>query len=80
MKLKHLKSKSVINVYNGKFLGYITDVFISLPKGNIESLIIKQPFLKRIFGLVASYSKYIINWENIISIGKDVILVNIIEN
>lgn len=79
MKLKHLKSKSVINVYNGNFLGYISDVIISLPSGNIESLIVKQSFFKRIINFMNS-NKYIISWNNIVSIGKDVILVNIIEN
>ncbi len=79
MKLKHLKKKSIINVYNGNFLGYIKDVNVSLHSGNIESLIIKLPFFKK-FNSSLKYSKTIILWENIVSIGKDVILVNIIEN
>ena len=77
MKLKHLKKKSVVNVYNGNFIGYITDIIISLPEGNIETLIVKHTFFKR---LANANSKTIINWENIVSIGKDVILVNIIDN
>ena len=80
MKLKHLKRKSVINVYNGNFLGYTNDVLISLPSGNIESLIVKQSLFKRIKNFMNSNNKYIISWNNIVSIGKDVILVNIIEN
>lgn len=79
MKLKHLKKKSIINVYNGNFLGYIKDVNVSLPNGNIESLIVKLSFFKR-FNSSIKYNKTIILWENIVSIGKDVILVNIIEN
>lgn len=80
MKLKHLKNKSVINVYDGNFLGYITDIIVSLPEGNIESLIVRPSFIKRIVYSLLSNNKYIINWQNIVSIGKDVILVNIIEN
>lgn len=80
MKLKHLKRKSVINVYNGNFLGYIRDIIISLPKGNIESLIVKQSLFKRIINFMNANNKFIISWNNIVSIGKDVILVNIIEN
>lgn len=79
MKLKHLKKKSIINVYNGNFLGYIKDVNVSLPNGNIESIIVKLPFFKRVNSSL-KYNKTIILWENIVSIGKDVILVNIIEN
>ena len=77
MKLKHLKKKSVVNVYNGNFIGYIIDVIVSLPEGNIESLIVKDSFFK---SLLSIKNKTVINWENIVSIGKDVILVNIIDN
>lgn len=79
MKLKHLKKKSIINVYNGNFLGYISDIVISLPSGNVETLVVKQLLFKRIINFMNN-NKYIISWNNIVSIGKDVILVNIIEN
>ena len=80
MKLKHLKNKSVINVYDGNFLGYITDIDVALPEGNVDSLIVKQSLFKRMFKSMSYSGKYIIRWNNIVSIGKDVILVNIIEN
>lgn len=80
MKLKHLKKRSVINVYNGNYLGHVSDVVLTLPEGNIESLIIKQSFLKRIVYSLSYKNKTIIYWNNIVSIGKDVILVNIIDN
>ena len=79
MKLAHLKKRSVVNMYNGNFLGYISDVIISFPTGNIETLIVRTNILKRITNIF-SLNKIYINWENIISIGKDVILVNIIDN
>lgn len=79
MKLSHLKRKSVVNVYNGNFLGYISDIIVSFPNGDIETLIVKSNLLKRITNIFIS-NKIYINWENIISIGKDVILVNIIDN
>ena len=74
MKLSHLKRRSVINIYNGYFMGYISDIIISLPSGNIETLIVKPNLLKRITGFFS------VSWSNIVSIGKDVILVNIIDN
>ena len=80
MKLKHLKKRSVINVYNGNYIGYIVDVIVSLPDGNIESLVVKPSLYRRIIYSLSRSSKTIINWNNIVSIGKDVILVNIIDN
>jgi YlmC/YmxH family sporulation protein len=80
VKLTQLKKKRVINIYNGNLLGYIKDVIVSFPNGNIETLIIK----KFSFNLVKSFfslnGKLYVSWNNIVSIGKDVILVNIIDN
>jgi YlmC/YmxH family sporulation protein len=80
VKLAHLKKRRVINVYNGNFMGYISDIIIAFPNGNIETLIVKPNFIKRITGFFSINSKIYISWSNIISIGKDVILVNIIDN
>ena len=80
MKLNHLKKKGVINVYNGNFIGYITDIVISLPEGSVDSLIVKPTLFKRIMYSLTYKNKTIISWSNIVSIGKDVILVNIIDN
>ena len=78
MKLAHLKKRQVINVYNGQFIGYIKDIIISFPSGNIETLIVQQNFLKRITSFFSINNKIYVEWSEIISIGKDVILVNII--
>lgn len=80
MKLAHLKKKSVVNIYNGNFLGYISDIILEFPNGNVETLIVKVNFIKRIKNFFLSNNKIYIQWDNIISIGKDVILVNIIDN
>lgn len=79
MRLAQLKKRGVINIYNGNFMGYIYDIIISFPTGNIKTLVIKQNFLKRIFSFFSINNKSYIPWDNIISIGKDVILVNIID-
>ena len=80
MKLKHLKRRSVINVYDGNYIGYIVDIVITLPSGNIESLIVKPSLYRRFVYCLSRNNRTIINWNNIVSIGKDVILVNIIDN
>ena len=80
MKLAHLKKKSVINIYNGNFIGYIKDIIIAFPDGNIQTLIVKPSLTKKIMSIFSISSKVYVSWDNIISIGKDVILVNIIDN
>lgn len=80
MKLIQLKKKRIINIYNGNFLGYIKDVIISFPNGNIETLIVKPKSLNFIKSFFSINYKLYISWSNIVSIGKDVILVNIIDN
>ena len=80
MKLRHLKKRSVINIYNGNFIGYITDINITFPEGKINSLIVQPPLIKRMLNSLFYNNKMIVNWNNIVSIGKDVILVNIIDN
>ena len=80
MKLSYLKKRSVINTYNGNFLGYISDVIIEFPNGNIETLVVRPNIFKRIIGIFSIGNKIYVSWQNIISIGKDVILVNIIDN
>lgn len=80
MRLKALKKRKVINIYNGNFIGCISDVVVELPTGNIESLIVRLPFFQRLKSSLVKTDKIIVNWEYIVSIGKDVILVNIIDN
>ena len=79
MNYKSLTRKAVINTYNGLFLGYITDVILSFPSGNIEYIIVKLPLFKRILSSFMHSGKFKIHFNNLISIGKDVILVNIID-
>ena len=78
MKLAHLKKRQVINVYNGQFIGYIKDIVISFPNGNIETIIVQPNIFKRIAAFFSINNKIYVEWPQIISIGKDVILVNII--
>lgn len=80
MKFANLKKRSVINIHNGMFVGYISDIIISFPDGGIQTLIVKPKLIKRILGFFSINNKRYIEWNNIVRIGKDVILVNIIDN
>ncbi|HWQ79150.1 MAG TPA: YlmC/YmxH family sporulation protein [Anaerovoracaceae bacterium] len=71
-----LKNKEVINIYDGKSLGFVYDIEINLEKGTIEGIIVpaQKSFLS-FFGW--RDSDYIIKWKDIKRIGDDVILVDV---
>lgn len=72
-----LRQKEVINVIDGKRLGYVYDVEIDLMEGKIVSIII--PGDSKILGLFGKNTDYIIPWNNIKKIGMDIIIVEMNE-
>ncbi len=68
-----LKQREVINIVDAERLGYVYDVDIEFETGRILSLII--PRRKGFLGTFFGRSDYIIPWENIVAVGKDIILV-----
>lgn len=71
-----LKSKEVINIYDGKSLGFVYDIEVNLEKGIIEGIII--PAQKSFFSFFSRGDKdYVIKWKDIKRIGDDVILVDV---
>lgn len=78
MKISDFQSKDVINIVDGKKLGYINDIELDLRQGRIESIVIPQ--VTRLFGIFGSAGAEItIPWRNIVKIGADVVLVRIDE-
>ncbi len=75
MKTSELRQREVINIVDGKRLGYVTDLDIDLEKGMIKSIII--PGHSKIFSLFSKSGDYVIPWEQIKTIGSDVILVEL---
>ncbi|HHX23436.1 MAG: YlmC/YmxH family sporulation protein [Tepidanaerobacteraceae bacterium] len=75
MKTSDLRQREVINITDGKRLGFVTDLDIDLEKGVITSLII--PGQSKVFGLFSRGGDYIIPWNQIKRIGSDVILVEL---
>ena len=69
MRLEELKQREVINISDGKRLGFISDAEIS--EGNVTALIL--PYSAQIFGKKYEYT---IPWDSIICLGNDTILVN----
>lgn len=73
MYLSDLQKKSIINIYNGKNLGKITDMYFN-EEGNITEFTIQKRF--KIFKII---NKTILKISEIKTIGEDVILVDIKE-
>lgn len=76
MRLSELQDKDIISIIDGKKIGNIVDINISL-EGNIDSLIVEKT--KFIISRFSNNSEIEIKWSNIDKVGKDVILVNIKE-
>lgn len=69
-----LRQKEVINISDGKRLGFVSDVEINLEDGKLEAIVL--PGSGRIFGIIGKDSELIIPWEKIKKIGEDIILVD----
>ncbi len=71
------RQKEVINVNDGRRLGFVSDVEIDLEQGKIEAIVL--PGVARLFGLLGKDSEFMIPWEKIVRIGEDIILVDLDE-
>ena len=72
--LTSLTEKQVVNLCDGKILGYIVDFKIDICNGRLTAIII--PGEGGIFGF-KKCTDIIIPWEKICKIGKDTIIVDI---
>ncbi|WP_138414989.1 YlmC/YmxH family sporulation protein [Aquibacillus sediminis] len=71
--LTELQIKDIIMVEDGKKLGNITDLEIDVDKGKILQLVIGTK--GKMMGLFGKEEEIVIPWENVMTIGSDVILV-----
>ena len=69
------KHKEVVNITNGKRLGYVQDVCADLESGTITSIIV--PGSNKILNIFNQSNDIVIPWQNIKCIGDDLILVEI---
>lgn len=77
MKKKGLdfKHKEVINIKDGKRLGFVQDVCADLDSGNITSIIVPGSY--KMLNIFSAGNEITIPWENVKCIGEDIILVEI---
>ena len=69
------KHKEVINITDGKILGYVQDVTADLESGTITSIIV--PGSNKPFNIFQSSQDIVIPWNKIRCIGEDIILVEL---
>lgn len=73
--LSEMREKEVINIRDGSRLGMIYDFEMDLKKGEVVSIIIPGP--GKIMGIFGKDNDIIINWNKIVKIGEDIILVDL---
>lgn len=75
IKASDLRKREVVNVDDGKRLGFVSDLELNVSEGCINAIIVPGP--GRFFGLFGGERDYIIPWQKIVKIGSDVILVEV---
>ncbi len=70
-----LHCKEVICVDGGQRLGFVSDVEVEVPQGQICAIIVPGPC--RFFNFFGRRDDYIIPWKCIKRIGPDIILVDV---
>ena len=72
---ENIKNKEVINIHDGKSMGFVYDIEINLKEGRIEGIVLpgERGFLN-LFG--RDNEEFLIKWKNVKTIGDDVILVD----
>ena len=73
-KISDVREKEIINIYDGKRLGYVNDVEINMETGMIEAIVVPSP--NRIKGLFSKAGDTVIPWPEIVRFGEDVILID----
>ncbi len=69
MSASELRKREVIDAGTAERLGFVYDMDIDFESGKIESIIVPKKFL------IFKRHEYVIPWENIVAISKEIILV-----
>lgn len=71
-----LKNKEVINIYNGKSMGFVEDITLNLEKGTVEGIVIPQSG-GGLFSFFHRGGEIVVPWRCIRRIGDEVVLVEL---
>lgn len=70
-----VRNKEVINIYDGKSIGFVEDLEIDLIKGTVEGIVVPTP--RKFLSFLGKNEEQVIRWKDIKRIGDDVVLVDI---
>ena len=73
-RIRDFRCKEVINICDGCRLGYVSDVDVKVPDGQVIAVVVSGPC--RFFGLFGKGEEYYVPWECIQRIGDDIILID----
>ena len=73
-RMRDLRCKEVINISDGCRLGFVSDVDIRIPEGQVTAIVVNGPC--RFFGLFGRGEEFYIPWDCIQRIGDDIILID----
>ena len=74
VKLTDLQCKEVICISDGRRLGFVSDVQITVPEGNVCAILV--PGQSKGLGVMGAREDYVIPWSCIRRIGPDIVLVD----
>lgn len=72
-KVSDFRQKEVINIRDGKRLGFIYDMEFNPDTGLVEAMMVPSG---RLLGMFSKEKDYVIPWNKIQKIGNDIILVD----
>lgn len=73
---EEIRNKEVINIYDGKSMGFVCDIEINLKEGRIDGIVL--PGDKSFMKIVGRETNdYIVKWKYVKTVGEDVILVDV---
>ena len=75
VRFSQLQCKEVICLGDGRRLGFITDVELSVPEGEVLAIVVPGPC--KWMGLAGRNEDYCIPWRCIRRVGPDIVLVDI---
>ena len=70
-----LRCKEVICISDGQRLGFVSDVEVEIPEGQVAAIVVPAP--GRVLGCFLRKEDFVIPWRCIRRIGPDIILVDI---
>ena len=75
MRVTDLSCKEVVCIGDGARLGYVSDVEVEVPEGQVCAVVV--PGRGRFFGLLGRSEDFLIPWSSIRKIGPDIVLVDV---